>query len=187
MYLSPNNKLNIDVEFLKMVESIGVRKKISKNSTVLQEGQTCDFFFYVVDGAFRAFRFVEDKEITIGFSFKGDVDTCPSSYVNDMGSKDVIHALVKSEIIKVYKNDYYDLLKSNPKIEDRTNTLLTSYIEILIQRHINHRLFTAEELYLELLKRNQLEVSKIPKSFIASYLGVSPERISRIRKKNLLT
>jgi CRP-like cAMP-binding protein len=187
MYLSPNNNLNIDVEFLKMIETIGFRKKVSKNSTVLQEGQTCDFFFYVVNGAFRAYRFIEDIEITIGFSFKGDIDTCPSSYVNNIGSKDIIQALVNSEIIKVHKRDYLNLIRSNPKIEDKTTILLGSYIEILIQRHINHRLFTAEELYLELLKRNPIEIRKIPKSFLASYLGVSPERISRIRKKNLLT
>ena len=57
----------------------GKRKKVKAGETILFEGSTCDFFFYVEYGCFRACRHIEEKTVNIGFSFKGDLDTCPST------------------------------------------------------------------------------------------------------------
>lgn len=168
-----------------MIELIGNKRKIKKNTTILCEGDTCNFFFFVVSGIFRAYRFVGDKEVTLGFSFPGDIDTCPYSYVNNLPSLDIIHAITDASIIKVNKADYLDFTASH-KVPDLTNQLLSSYIEVLLQRLIMLRLHTAEKNYMDLLARNPKEVNKIPLSYLASYLGVSLERVSRIRKKNAL-
>ncbi|HMO39315.1 MAG TPA: Crp/Fnr family transcriptional regulator [Saprospiraceae bacterium] len=185
LHLNPNNQLNGDTDVLKMIELIGTKKSVKKNTPVLCEGDKCDFFFFVLSGVFRAYRFVEDKEVTIGFSFPGDIDTCPYSYVNNLPSLDIIQALTDSTIIKVNKADYLEYIRKN-KVPDITDQLLANYIEILMQRLIAFRALTAEVNYINLLARNPKEVSKIQLTHIASYLGVSLERISRIRKKNAL-
>ena len=182
-YLNPTNQLDEDEKIKALVELIGTKKKIKKNELILLEGQKCDFFFFVVSGIFRAYRFIGDKEITLGFSFAGDIDTCPYSYVNNLPSLDIIQALTDSSIIKVNKADYLECT-SKYKTPDITDQLLSSYIEVLMQRLIAFKVLTAEKNYIDLLARDQKGVSNIPLTYIASYLGVSLERISRIRKKN---
>ena len=185
LHLNPNNQLDADLNIKKMIEQLGTKKSYKKNEYILAEGQKCDFFFFVVAGIFRAYRYVGDKEVTLGFSFSSDIDTCPYSYVNDLPSLDIIHAINNTSVIKVNKADYLDYT-SKHKLPDLTNQLLGSYIEVLTQRLISFRLHTAEKNYMDLLARNPKELNKIPLSYLASYLGVSLERVSRIRKKNAL-
>lgn len=188
MNLNPNNQISLELKtaLTNMFDEIGIKKVIPKNTVILKEGATCDFFFYVVEGIFRAYRFVDDREVTIGFSFQGDIDTCPYSYVNNLVSLDIIHAANDAKIIKVNKKDYLAYIQKSTVDKSLTEFFLSHYIEILVQRTISMRLYTAEQNYLNLLKRSPQEVGKIPLSWIASYLGISSERLSRIRKKNLL-
>ena len=186
LHLNPNNQLDIETVFKNMIEKIGTVVEVPKNTIIIKEGETCDFFFFVIMGIFRAYRWVDDNEVTIGFSFTGDIDTCPYSFVNDCKSKDVIHSLTSAKIIKVKKTDFLKYVEKNKENVNLTDFFLSSYIEVLIHRLISIRLYTAEKNYLNLLARNTFEVNKIPISYIASYLGVSLERISRIRKKNIL-
>ncbi|MCX7928953.1 MAG: Crp/Fnr family transcriptional regulator [Patescibacteria group bacterium] len=141
-----------------------------------------DFVFFVEEGCFRAFRYIDDEEVTIGFSFQGDLDTCPFAYVNKLESSDCIEALTDSKVIKVHRRDIDALQDKTPELNILIQKLLSHYIEVLIQRNIDLRTKSAEELYRELHKRQPKEVAQIPLMYIASYLGITKERLSRIRK-----
>ena len=187
MYINPNNALNQDpaaASSLRLILSAGKREKVDKGKLILTEGQSCDFLFFVLSGAFRAFRWIDDKEVTIGFSFYGDIDTCPFAFINNQPSTDIIEAINDSVIIRVKKIDIDNLTREKPELKDFISYLLSHYVEILVRRIIEHRLLTAEELYLNLQTRQSDEVAKIPLQYIASYLGISKERLSRIRKKH---
>lgn len=83
MYINPNNALIHDLVAalaLRIMVNASKRERVNKGTLILIEGQACDFLFFVVSGAFRVFRWVEDKEVTIGFTFCGDVDTCPRAF-----------------------------------------------------------------------------------------------------------
>jgi CRP/FNR family transcriptional regulator, anaerobic regulatory protein len=186
MYINPNNALIQDPvadSALRILVNAGKRERVNKGALILIEGQACDFLFFVVSGAFRAFRWVEDKEVTIGFSFTGDFDTCPYAFFNNQPSTDIIEALTDGVIIRVKKSDIENLAREKPGLKDFLTLLLSHYTEVLISRNIEHRILTAEEMYQNLLSRQPDKVAKIPLQYIASYLGISKERLSRIRKK----
>lgn len=188
MYINPNNNAIIQDPLvssaLRLIINVGKRERVEKGKLILIEGQTCDFLFFVLSGAFRAFRWVDDKEVTIGFTFCGDVDTCPYAFFYSLPSLDIIEALSDGVIIRIKKSDIDKLILEKPELKDFLTLLLSHYTEVLISRIIEHRILTAEEIYLSLLSRQPEEVAKIPLQYIASYLGISKERLSRIRKKH---
>lgn len=187
MYINPNNAIIQDplvASALRLIINAGKWESVSKGDLILTEGQTCDFLFFVESGAFRAFRWVDDKEVTIGFTFSGDVDTCPYAFFNDVPSLDIIEALTDGVIIRIKKSHINKLIIEKPDLNHFLMLLLSHYTEVLVSRIIEHRTLTAEELYLNLLSRQPDEVAKIPLQYIASYLGISKERLSRIRKRH---
>lgn len=187
MYINPNNAVIQDprsAAALNLLLGMGKRERIDKGDLILREGQHCDFLIYIISGAFRAFRWVEDKEVTIGFTFSGDIDTCPYAFVNNLPGTDTIEALTDSVVIRIKKSDIDNLTLTKPELKEFICYLLSHYVEILVKRIIEHRLLTAEELYGKLLARQPREVAIIPLQYIASYLGISKERLSRIRKKH---
>lgn len=186
MYINPNNALHshpLAQQSMRILKGAGKIERVNKGELILTEGRQCDFLFYVENGAFRAFRWIGDREVTIGFSFTGDFDTCPYAFINNQPSTDVIEALCDSLIIRVYKTDLEILEKQYPDLRYFISFLLSHYVEILVNRMIEQRILTAEENYINLLSRQAGEVTSIPLQYIASYLGISKERLSRIRKK----
>ncbi len=185
MDLNPNNQINLEADsvFKEMIYRLGKRLHIKKGESILKQGDNCNFFFFVENGAFRAFRYVGEDEVTIGFSFKGDIDTCPHSFINGLPSVDIIEALSDSVIYKITAFDFREYIKQHPQLNTISEKLLADYAENLITRLIALKKQTAETNYLTLLQRQTDQVRHIPLQYIASYLGISKERLSRIRKK----
>lgn len=186
MTVNPNNILQNNSRFLPLLSviySIGKRVHIPKGEIIIDEGTPCDFFFLVEQGAFRAYRHVREIEVTLGFSFSGDIDTCPYAYFNHIHSLDTITALIDSTIIRVERCDMDSVIASNPSMNTFVETLLTHYLETVIQRNIELKSCTAEENYVKLLRTQPAIIPLIPLKYMASYLGITQERLSRIRKK----
>lgn len=187
MYINPNNKIhdpnNTNTDLIDALHKLGKPRIVKKGETILSEGDNVDFVFIVEKGCFRTYRWLEEEEVTIGFSFEGDIDTCPYAFINKTKSSDTIEALVDSKVIKIHPHQIEWLKKENSQMNEFIQALLSQYIEILINRNIDLRTKNADILYSDLLKRQPQEVAKIPLMYIASYLGISKERLSRIRKK----
>ncbi len=188
MFINPNNKIhdqsNRNTDLIEVLHNLGKPRIVKKGETVLLEGDNVDFVFIVEKGCFRTYRWIEDEEVTIGFSFEGDIDTCPYAFINKTKSSDTIEALIDSKVLKIYLNQIEQLKKENSQMNEFIQDLLSQYIEILINRNIDLRTKNADILYSDLLKRQPQEVAKIPLMYIASYLGISKERLSRIRKNS---
>lgn len=186
MTINPNNNINNSLnnykELIQTLTSIGLTLKIAKGKCILTEGEGVNHIFIIEKGCFRTFRWINNEEVTIGFSFEGDIDTCPYAFINQLKSTDCIEALTDSQVIKIPRSELHNLERQKPELNKFTQMLLSHYIEILIQRSIDLRVKSAEQLYQELHKRQPKEVAQIPLMYIASYLGISKERLSRIRK-----
>ncbi|WP_159799787.1 Crp/Fnr family transcriptional regulator [Flavobacterium sp. MK4S-17] len=188
MYINPKNDLDIlsDTSVIKLVALLkdnGTEVTVKPGEAAIREGQVCDFFFFVQSGSFRTYRYINDKEVIIGFSFKGDIDTAPYAFITNSHSTETIEAITQSSIIKVHRSTLDALTETHPGIKSFTLNMLVHYIEVLVRRHIEFKTYTAEQIYRTLYDRQPDEVHNIPLKFIASYLGISQERLSRIRSK----
>ena len=192
MFINPNNKFSEKPTFpypdiILKLKALGKPQTVEAGEIVLHEGGISDFLFFVESGAFRAYRWENDREVNIGFTFAEDIDSCPYSLIHDLPSRDTIQALCRSEILKVYKWDINVMLREEPRMKDFLIYMLSTYVETLVGRFVEFKAFTAEEIYDKLLERQPYEIAEVPLMHLASYLGISKERLSRIRRKYQLT
>ena len=146
-----------------------------------------DFMLIIEAGILKTWRLVNEKEAILGFTFPGDLETSPVSFLTSAPSQETIEAVCPTTCLKISREDFFNQLSKLNLSKDIVQSILLEYINVLIKRHLELKAFTAEENYINLLMKQPKLVSEIPLKDIASFLGISQERLSRIRKKHELT
>jgi CRP/FNR family transcriptional regulator, anaerobic regulatory protein len=162
----------------------GTKKKVAKGKQIIAQGEKSTFFFYVVKGGFRSYISRGDREYILGFSFKDNIDCCPYSLFSNNLNTYTLEAYIDSEIIKVSLSDLQKFTKEKKDFEEYIHKSLVDYIGIIENTLFDLISKTAEERYLSLCKEYEADIQQITLTDLAKYLGVSLERLSRIRKKN---
>jgi CRP-like cAMP-binding protein len=167
--------------FLDILEVRTFRKK----EFLLQEGQISDRVNFINNGCFRLFYAVEGVENTIQFFFGDSWYTDYASFLTGAPTIENLQALQTSEVVQFKKQDLYLLYDKFP-VFDRVGRILAENAFLSIS--LLNKMLTNEEpelRYLNLLKQRPELVQQIPQHYIASYLGIKPETLSRIRKRIL--
>lgn len=167
---------------LELIESVSKIKKLRKRQYLLQEGDVWRFNAFVCKGFVRSY-FIDYKgqEHIMNFApenyWTGDRD----SLATELPSKYNIDALEDSEILLIKKTDFEMLCKTIPSFNDLINSIIQKSFVVSQDRiHINIAL-SAEEKYRNFVSKFPQIANRIPQHMIASYLGISPETLSRVR------
>lgn len=168
--------------FFSIIQKTGKEKQVKKGETLIRYGSHPSFFFYIVQGAFKTSIKQNDKACILGFTFEGDVDCCPTSLLKGIANNFAIEAVTDSTVLICELKDFQ---KACPvkKYNSITNNIMANYISILESRVIEAISLTAEQRYKKLLQQQPSLIKKIPLAQVAAYLGITQERLSRIRKK----
>lgn len=169
-------------DFFSIVKSIGKPKKISKGKVVIRYGSHPSFFFFIVAGIFKTTVRIKNKDFILGFTFKGDIDCCPSSLLSGRPNNFNIEAISDGEILVCELKDFQRACSGDEYLT-MVNIMLTNYLQVVEKRVIDAISLTAAERYKLLLEKHPVETKQIPLTNIAAYLGITLERLSRIRKK----
>jgi CRP/FNR family transcriptional regulator, anaerobic regulatory protein len=161
----------------------GKQRNVIKGTLIVEKGEVCSKIFLIQDGIFRTYRETNEIEYTTGFSFKGDFDTSPFSFYYNLPATETIEALTDATILAFERENFWEATKNDALLQNGVYLLLAGYIEILENRLHQNRSMTCEERYLHLIETQPEEIKKISLGFIASFLGITKERLSRIRKK----
>lgn len=172
-------------QFFSIIERIGVAKKITKGRVVIREGAFANHFIFVKTGVLQSFRTIKGRKYILGFSFAGDIDCCPTALLTESENNYSIEAIGDGEILLCRLSDLKKNCSENEYHQIVNNTLVY-YLGIIEKRLIDAISLTAEERYKQMLKLRPEKLKQIPLAQIASFLGVSKERLSRIRKKLVL-
>jgi CRP/FNR family transcriptional regulator, anaerobic regulatory protein len=167
-----------------LLEKYGIHKKVAKGKQIIEQGEKSSFFFYVVKGGFRSYISKGNREYILGFSFKDHIDCCPYSLFSDNLNTYSLEAYIDSEIIKVSLSDLEKFSKETKNFEQYVHKTLIDYIGTIENTLFDLISKTAEERYLNLCEKYEAEITQITLTDLAKYLGISLERLSRIRKKN---
>jgi len=176
-------RIELSDEELDRMTTFFTPKKLRKKHVLLQEGDVCRYITFVVNGCLRWYS-VDDKgeEHVMQFAIADWWISDLQSYLSGEASMSNIDALEDSEVLLLDKTARDNMLTALPKLERFFRLLLErSYVAT------QHRLactlsVTAEERYLMFLKTFPALVQHVPQNQIASYLGIAPESLSRIRK-----
>ncbi|MEN9448167.1 MAG: hypothetical protein RJA25_1457 [Bacteroidota bacterium] len=159
-------------------------KKLRKRQYFLQEGDVCKYQGFVIKGCLRSYE-IDAKGI------EHIVQFCPEdwwisdiySFYTEEPSKNNIDALEDTELLIFDKNSLEDLYKEIPKLERYFRLLMQNSLISLSRRVLSSMSKSATERYCDFIERYPQIEQRVPNHQIASYLGIKPESLSRIRRK----
>lgn len=167
----------------QLLQSITARRFLRKGEFVLQAGQVCSHVTFINKGFVRIYNVVNDEDLTVNFAFEGNFITDYASFVSRKPSGDFIVAMEDLEILQIGYDNLQAAYSQSPTWE-RFGRLMAEYILLFIASRNKSLLFdTPEERYLNLLRERPKVMVNVPLKYIASYLGITPEALSRIRKR----
>lgn len=159
-------------------------QSIKKKQLLLREGEVCNFEAYIASGCLRTFYIDENgSEVILQFSIEDWWVSDIGSFHDRTPSSLYIEAIEDSELLMLSPTRKEELLTRLPQFE--------RVFRLMVQRHVSaleHRLIrtiakTAEERYVEFINRYPQIAMRVPQHYIASYLGMTPEFLSKIRRR----
>ena len=172
-------------EELDVLESVLVPRKFAKNEMILSEGQVCREILYIDKGMIRQFYFKNNKELTENIGTEGSIIMCIESLFKEEPTKLQIQSLEPSIVYALPKEKLEEVALHNVNIQILYRKILEESL-ILSQVHADLvRFETAQDRYLRLCKIMPQVVLRAPLVYIANYLQMTPETLSRVRAASL--
>ncbi len=161
-----------------------ILKNFKKKEFLLQSGIASKYEYFVVDGCVRTFIIdLNGVEHNSMFSFEnwwcGDLN----SFINQTSSSYSIQALENTIVLAINRNDWNKLTKQSEEFSNYTRSLFQSAVIGLQNRLVQNLSLTAIERYQSFIVKFPIDSQRISQKHIASYLGVTPEFLSFIKKK----
>lgn len=148
---------------------------------MLSEGNICRHLYFIQHGGVRGFYNLDGKEITHWFGFENDFVTSFHSYITNEPAVENIQLIEGSVLWTISKNTLEGLFDQHRDIERMLRIIQERYYIRLEERFVNAQFKTATERYENLLQQSPHIIERVSLGYIASYLGISQETLSRIR------
>jgi CRP-like cAMP-binding protein len=168
------------------IQSVLITKKLRKGQYLLEEGQVSNFSAFVVTGSFRLFRVGEDgQEHIMKFAIENWWISDYTSFMSGQPSKCYIDALENSELIFFTKEKWEYLLNTMPTFKQVIENLTARNFEANQNRIYSNMSETGEMRYENFVAAYPTLYNRVPLYMIASFLGLTRETLSRIRKQSV--
>lgn len=171
---------------LDILESVLVPMKFAKNEMILKTGEVCRNIYYVDRGLIRQFYFKNGKEVTEHLGVDHSIFMCIESLFREEPTRLQVEALEQTWIYAMPKEKLEEVALHNVNIQILYRKILEESL-ILSQIHADLvRFESAQDKYKKLCKSSPQIVLRAPLVYIASYLQMSPETLSRVRSATLI-
>jgi CRP-like cAMP-binding protein len=179
-----NEKVPLTPEEEAFIKQYLTPKKLRKKQYFLQEGDVCKHTAFVEKGALRAYVLDEEgKEHITAFALEGwSIGDIPSFQKGDPATLN-IDALEDCELVLISKAAHEELLQKMPKYETHMRITITNAYIALQKRMTNMISLPLEERYKAFIQMHQNIFQRVPQHMIASFMGLSPETLSRVRSR----
>lgn len=152
-------------------------------TTLLVAGKVADKLFVIVKGAARMWFNQDGKDVTLQFFFEGSPVCSFESFLKEVPSEFNIETIEPTEIIVLDKKDLLAYGKGHPKEKEAALLYLTDRMINYTHLFLSRIKDTPEQRYKNLLAEHPEILQRVPQHYIASYLGITPVSLSRIRAR----
>ena len=156
---------------------------VPSKTILLEEGQIAEKLYLIRKGCLRLFFYDEGKDITFQFFFEGDFVASFDSLYKRTPSLFYLESIEPTELTATRREDFYNLINNNLSFrqlyEEKLIDRFHAYQQLFLSRIRN----TPQQRYEELLQEYPHIIQRVPQHYIASYLGITPVSLSRIRNR----
>lgn len=148
---------------------------------LLRQGQRCDHFYIIEKGFARIFSMIDDRDTTILFARENDIITSTHALFTGGGSTENIELLEDATLLKINYKAFLNLAKGHPHFLDLYARWMEKHYLLLEDRALSLQFDSALARYQKLLTREPFILQRASLNSIASFLGMSPVTLSRMR------
>lgn len=176
--------VDLSPDELNLFNSLLEYRVVAKKSMLLHEGDICNFEAYVNKGCIRNYYIDENGfEVTLQFAIEDWWVSDITSFHDHTPSKMFIETLEDCELLVLSPQTKEELMERVPRIERVFRLMVQRNLSVLQSRLFKTISGSAEEKYLDFLERYPNIPHRVAQHYIASYLGISPEFLSKVRSK----
>jgi CRP-like cAMP-binding protein len=154
---------------------------LPKKGFLLKEGRICKNIYFINKGLARCFYIKEDKEVSSWFMKEGDLIISVESYFKQQPSYENIQAIEECELFSLSYEELHVIYHKFPEFNFIARVITEKYYTLSEQRLFSLRMQRASERYAHLMNHFPEIIQRVPSTFIASYLGITLETLSRIK------
>ncbi len=154
---------------------------LKKYSELQPIGHTCKTIYFLKKGVARIYYFKDDTDITESFSFENSIVVRYESLFNGQPSRKAIQVLEDSDVVSINAPKFFQLFDAFPDLEKVFNAIIRQALIDNICRLESIQFHSAEERYNALINEQPDVIKRVPLKYIASFLGITPVSLSRIR------
>jgi CRP-like cAMP-binding protein len=169
---------------IEMIQLYFEPVSFSKNTVIEDEGKVPDYLYYIVSGYLRLFYIDENgNEVTTHINCPPGFFTAYFHFINKTVSDHHVECITDCELLRITKENLDHLVKESQAMKDFSISVFQHSIAYNENRSRELSALNAEQRYLKLLKDYPEIIQHVPIQYIASFLGMKPESLSRIRRK----
>ena len=173
------NSDSIREQFQKLSKVI----EIGSKTVLLSEGEVATKICFIKKGCLREWFNKDGKDITFQFFFENQAVASIDSFINNKPSLFTIESIEPSTIYCITKENFDALMQSYPELKDQFYNLIFQRFNNYSQLFLSRIKDSPHERYNDLLKNHPEIIKRVPQHYIASYLGITPISLSRIRNR----
>ena len=176
------SKIHIAEADLQIICSYFQERTLAKNSFLVKKGQLVTAYYFIQSGGIRIYLNHNDREITGWLAFKNDFFTELGSLTTGQPTAFNMQAIEDCQLSYIEKKDMDSLYQRYPAWQQFGRQLWEDAFIKVVNGILAYQTMTAEERYLAIMQQSDL-LQKVPLRQLASYLGITPTSLSRLRKK----
>jgi CRP-like cAMP-binding protein len=162
---------------------IFAEREISSKTILLHEGEISDQIYFIKKGCLRMWFNKDGKDITLQFFFEGQAVASIDSFMSKQPSMFTIESIEPSLIHSISKNNFEQLHSAYPELKDGFQDIIFKRFRNYAQLFLSRIKDTPQERYTDLINNHPEIIKRVPQHYIASYLGITPISLSRIRNR----
>ena len=155
-----------------------------KNRVIEEEGKIPSYLYFVVSGFVRLFHYNDKgEEVTTHINCPPGFITSYSNFVSQSKSDENLECITACELLRITKSDLDLLIRQSPAFKDFSLLVFQQSLSYNERRSKELATLSAEQRYLKLMNEHPEVLQHVPMQYIASFLGMNPKSLSRIRKQ----
>lgn len=164
-------------------ESHWQKKELKRNEFLKTEGSVDTNIYYILSGCLKIYTYIGDTEYTIRFGYKDNLIAALDSFLTGKASDMCIQAIRQTKVMVMKKQVFDQYMLENQDALLRWNGILGHAILDLMEREQDLLISSPAERFNRVLTRSPQLFQEVPNKYIASYLHMTPETLSRLKKK----